>query len=465
MSILKKLLSIAKKYKLDFCIAHNLTVSIKVYKVLGQTKSLIKYSHEAINSWTNILDHKLGINGLIFSYIDLAILYSDNKLFSLSLKYLKQAESLLPECKEPYNPFKKLYVAFAVVYEEMNERNTSKKYYSKVIKKAKDKKDFMTLIAISVNMSSMLIDDKKNLKEIETKLVESLTISDDINEKIYKPYLYHLLGEVYIKQKKYNQAHKHLELSLRYFDEIKSLDMIPKILFAIGLLNIKQKNYDQGKKYLLKSLDKAKDINDNTLVIKVLEQLCEIDENNHLFKQQLIKSLQEKADYNTKAYSEINEASIKQLSNEYDLLLKNQISSALQLEKESKKREEVSKSLRSVSEKEFLSKMINFLSCQKQTDHKLIQLCKERLNNTKGWNIFMKLFNEINPFFTKYIINKCPKITESELRVCNLIKMGFSTLEISEILSITQRGVEQHRYRIKKKLKLKNDLIIFLHSL
>ena len=78
MSILKKLLSIAKKYKLDFCIAHNLTVSIKVYKVLGQTKSLIKYSHEAINSWTNILDHKLGINGLIFSYIDLAILYSDN---------------------------------------------------------------------------------------------------------------------------------------------------------------------------------------------------------------------------------------------------------------------------------------------------------------------------------------------------------------------------------------------------
>ena len=53
----------------------------------------------------------------------------------------------------------------------------------------------------------------------------------------------------------------------------------------MGLLNIKQKNYDPGKKYLLKSLDKAKDINDNILVVKVLEQLCEIDGNNHLFKQ------------------------------------------------------------------------------------------------------------------------------------------------------------------------------------
>ena len=230
------------------------------------------------------------------------------------------------------------------------------------------------LIKYSVEFAVPISQANQHQKQFETKLLESLVISDNINEKIYKPYLYHLLGEVYIKQRKYSQANKHLKLSLKYFDAIKSLDMIPKILFSMGLLNIKQKNYDPGKKYLLKSLDKAKDINDNILVVKVLEQLCEIDGNNHLFKQQLIKSLQEKADYNTKAYSEINEASIKQLSNEYDLLLKNQISSALELEKESKKREEVSKSLRSVSEKEFLSKMINLLSCQKQTDHKLIQL-------------------------------------------------------------------------------------------
>ena len=77
----------------------------------------------------------------------------------------------------------------------------------------------------------------------------------------------------------------------------------------------------------------------------------------------------------------------------------------------------------------------------------------------------MKLFNEINPDFTEYIINKCSYITETELRVCNLIKMGFSTVEISEILAITNRGVEQHRYRIKKKLKLKSDLTIFVRSL
>ena len=85
--------------------------------------------------------------------------------------------------------------------------------------------------------------------------------------------------------------------------------------------------------------------------------------------------------------------------------------------------------------------------------------------HTKNWDVFMKLFNDIHPDFNKYIINKSNFITESELRVCNLIKMNFSTIEITEILAITRRGVEQHRYRIKKKLKLKTDLTVFLQSI
>ena len=83
---------------------------------------------------------------------------------------------------------------------------------------------------------------------------------------------------------------------------------------------------------------------------------------------------------------------------------------------------------------------------------------------TKDWNVFIKLFNDINPNFNKYLINKCPEITESELRICNLIKMSFSTREIADILSITVRGVEQHRYRIRRKLNLQSDLTIFVQS-
>ena len=119
----------------------------------------------------------------------------------------------------------------------------------------------------------------------------------------------------------------------------------------------------------------------------------------------------------------------------------------------------------SVSEREFLTKVIKTINNNELDDKKIISLCKQRICNTKDWNIFMKLFNDINPFFNKFIINKCSVITESELRICNLIKMSFSSNEIAEILSISIRGVEQHRYRIRKKLNLKSDLTIFLQSI
>ena len=131
----------------------------------------------------------------------------------------------------------------------------------------------------------------------------------------------------------------------------------------------------------------------------------------------------------------------------------------------SKKRQKTSKVLRSISERGFLKKVINDLSKDKLKNIKLIQLCKERFNKTKEWNVFMQSFNEINPDFTKYIIEKTSNITESELRVCNLIKMNFSTSDIAEILSISVRGVEQHRYRIRKKLNVNTDLSIFIQSL
>ena len=147
------------------------------------------------------------------------------------------------------------------------------------------------------------------------------------------------------------------------------------------------------------------------------------------------------------------------------LLLEAMAQATAILDIESNKRKLTTKALVSFSEREFLKNIIKKLSNQNLTNNHLIKLCNERMVHTKNWDVFMKLFNDIHPDFNKYIIKKAISISESELRVCNLIKMNFSTLETAEILAITIRGVEQHRYRIKKKLKLKTDLTVFLQSI
>jgi DNA-binding CsgD family transcriptional regulator len=156
---------------------------------------------------------------------------------------------------------------------------------------------------------------------------------------------------------------------------------------------------------------------------------------------------------------------LKHLSKELDLSLSHHEDLKEKLDLENKKRELTSKALKSVSEQEFLKKIIKNLSNHQLDNKKIIKICKDRLQSRKGWNVFIKLFNDIHPKFNQYIINKNSNITESELRVCNLIKMSFSSSEIAEILSISIRGVEQHRYRIRKKLKIKSDLTIFIQSI
>ena len=52
-----------------------------------------------------------------------------------------------------------------------------------------------------------------------------------------------------------------------------------------------------------------------------------------------------------------------------------------------------------------------------------------------------------------------------ELRVCTLIKMGYDTNEIAGLLWISKRGVDQHRYRIKKKLNISENISAFILKL
>ena len=96
--------------------------------------------------------------------------------------------------------------------------------------------------------------------------------------------------------------------------------------------------------------------------------------------------------------------------------------------------------------------------------NRTIELLKDRIDSSSYWKQFLDIFNDLNPTFLPSLENKCSDLSELELRVCAMIKFGLQTREIANILSITIRGVEQHRYRIKKKLDIKENLTIYLRA-
>ncbi|RJP59284.1 MAG: hypothetical protein C4541_06340 [Candidatus Auribacter fodinae] len=76
--------------------------------------------------------------------------------------------------------------------------------------------------------------------------------------------------------------------------------------------------------------------------------------------------------------------------------------------------------------------------------------------------------NDILSSFGKKISGTETHLSPRELEICNLIKNGLSSKEISDLLGISIRTVERYRYNIRIKLELVNNkvnLITFLQTI
>ena len=73
-----------------------------------------------------------------------------------------------------------------------------------------------------------------------------------------------------------------------------------------------------------------------------------------------------------------------------------------------------------------------------------------------NWKVFETNFNEINDDFFHDLLKKYPNLSTKDLKLCAYLKMNMSTKEIAPLMAISSRGVEIHRYRLRKKLNLKS---------
>lgn len=76
------------------------------------------------------------------------------------------------------------------------------------------------------------------------------------------------------------------------------------------------------------------------------------------------------------------------------------------------------------------------------------------------WEVFENNFSQVHDEFFEILKAKHSKLTPKDLKICAYIKMNLSSKEIAPLMNISARGVETHRYRLKKKLDLENDISI-----
>lgn len=92
-------------------------------------------------------------------------------------------------------------------------------------------------------------------------------------------------------------------------------------------------------------------------------------------------------------------------------------------------------------------------------------LIKEVEQTEDQWQEFRMRFEKIQPDFFKHLEAKY-KLTETDRRICALIKLNVTTQEMANMLNITTESVNKARYRLRKKLDLpkETDLNVFIRD-
>ena len=101
-----------------------------------------------------------------------------------------------------------------------------------------------------------------------------------------------------------------------------------------------------------------------------------------------------------------------------------------------------------------LEQLMDNQKVSKAKSHLILQHIRENISEEDQWAVFQENFDMIHKNFFKNLKERFPSLTTTDLRICVLIRLNYTTKEIATMQGVSIRGVETARYRIRKKLNL-----------
>ncbi len=465
-----ELIKISKLKRSDFSIAHNLNLSSRVYSVLGYNDEAIKNDLEALKIWKKIKKEPLAINGEISSYANLGHIYLDLGLFKKALLSFEKGLESLKRCKEDLIPFIRINLGLGHTYSKLNQYRRAESYYNKALIESKKTKNLLIIIPCRVSAADMKLNYKDYNGAINDykSILKSIIKIDDID---YKKTILNHLGICYLKLKKYSLAKKYFKLYLDMIRDSNMNEYLPTALSYIGQVYYKEKNIDKALLFFEESYNvsiKQDKLHSNYEVLRYLSDIYE--KRNQIksslsFYKKYVKEIKKHSSEKDKIYKYNKKRIISSLSSELDQIKKEkenlQYLETINLSENSA----ISTSLINAENIDFLNKIIDSLKDKNLNREKIILEIKSKINSPNHWKDYLNAFEKINKNFRMKLNQKSNQIlTHTELKICSFIKIGFDNYEIAGLLSIGLRGVQQHRYRIKKKLRLKDQKLDYIIS-
>ncbi len=135
-----------------------------------------------------------------------------------------------------------------------------------------------------------------------------------------------------------------------------------------------------------------------------------------------------------------------------------------------KANELASKSLSIVKQTELIEDIQKILNTEATTStlkNKITKSIKINSLSKNEWKSFEDNLLKSNEEFVKELSKRFKNLTSKDIKLCIYLKMNLSSKEIAPLMNISYRGVELHRYRLRKKLELDSsiNLNLFMNNI
>ncbi|WBU88683.1 tetratricopeptide repeat protein [Cellulophaga omnivescoria] len=362
-------------------------------------------------------------------------------------KDYKKAAQFLDSCKLYQSKLKPRIVSYYIIAEEAYLDAVSGNYNIAIDKLNQCKEHFKNKDKTYLSVIHSLTADVYKMKKEYDKSIANYKISIQLSENNkshlnYKLKNYEGLKDIYVGLKNYKEAYYYLNkentLNNKIFGitsenskhllEIKDNYRLEKEKQEDALQEQLIANYEQEDKiWLLKSI---------ILIILIISLL--------FYGFVLVKQIKNKHK---------NE---KQIIAEKQKLKTQKTNEVLEL----KNKELTQAALRLIEKDEFIAGLHKKIeTAGDNVNKKVILRALKTFQGTpsKNWTEFEARFTTINQSFYENLRNKYPKLSQTDQKICALVRLNFPSKDMSKLLGISVESVHTSRYRLRKKLGLKRE--------
>lgn len=449
-------------------------------KAIGEYPKAVAYHKQALELADKHLSAECGrISVQIIAFNNLASLYWELGAVADAVEYFTHALHLVQQVGDTYRE-SGLYNNLGSVYEAIENHNRAVEYYQQGITLARQLGHEREMLLPLINLSSVCRKVEQR-EEAQGYVEEALMLARSIGARAEEALALGTIGVGYEERREYDKAEEYLTQALALYRELGVREGEMKVLSTLGNIYVLQGDTSRALPVLHEALAIAEQMAMKTRQFEVYRHLARAYKIAGDFEQALLYHErycdEEREVFNAEMDKRVQhlmlQLHIERTERERELYRRK--AELLEQEVEFKRRELASHALHLVERdrlihtaEEFLKKLQNSVPDEQVADlHSVLQSVERRRRDTEGWDVFDAKFRDLHGDFLTRLSAKYAPLSPMEEKVCMLTKLHLVPKEIAAVLHTGVRTVEAHRYRLRKKFGIGNEVnfVTFLNSL